>query len=110
MKLKWAILIAIGTLLVGALIGSIFTPVRTTGPSVYISGGELKCADDENGITKCDIINPIGDNLTVAVAVPDKAVGNDFSIKSTPDGQEVNCVFTKVDHVENDSEYVYVCT
>jgi hypothetical protein len=85
-------LIAIGMLIVGALIGSTFN--FGDHPGIILSGDDLKCVDGEGGITQCTIVNPLNNNSFDAY---------------DNDGQKMNCRFTKINYPEGNSVSAYVC-
>ena len=105
MELKWVIAIAIGTLIVGALIGTQLN--FGNYPTITISSNDLKCVNGEGGITECVIINPLTNNTLAAITNPNS--NSNITFEAYENGNKINCRFTKVNYPQGDSEYAYVC-
>jgi len=93
-KLKWVVIIAFVTLLVGALLGSfVHWP---DSPPIKIIGEDLEFIGEKDGAYQYKITAYHAENITPNIS---------FSAYNS-EGKLINCRFTKVN---NSSENTYIC-
>lgn len=98
MKLKWAIVIALATLVLGAFIGSSFDLFDSHQP-IKIIGDDLEYIGEEGGAYQYRITAYYPEN---------NAMDNISFTAYDSEGKIISCRFTKIISPD-DSEYGYVC-